>query len=170
MTDRPLPVSCEIQHTVEQFLYYEASLLDDGQFDEWLQLFTEDAEYYAPVRETLDERTEAARDSGAMALFIDNKSHLEVRVARLKTGMAHAEMPRSRTRRSISNIITQSVNSEYSVRCNFTVFVSRLEKTEFSLHGSRIDVLQINEGDLKIRKRSILLDQTLLPRAISIFL
>ena len=35
---------------VEQFLYREARLLDDRQFHEWLQLFTDDARYFMAGR------------------------------------------------------------------------------------------------------------------------
>ena len=36
----------EITRTeVEDFLYYQARLLDDRHFEEWIECFTEDAEY-----------------------------------------------------------------------------------------------------------------------------
>ena len=35
---------------IEQFLYQEARLLDNKQFKAWLELFTEDARYWMPVR------------------------------------------------------------------------------------------------------------------------
>src|SRR5690625_4396793 len=37
----------EITRTeVEDFLYYQARLLDDRHFEEWIECFTEDAEYW----------------------------------------------------------------------------------------------------------------------------
>ena len=36
------------QHAIERFLYQEARLLDEGQLDEWLALFTADAYYWIP--------------------------------------------------------------------------------------------------------------------------
>ena len=35
---------------VEQFLYREARLLDNRQFREWLELFTDDLRYWMPMR------------------------------------------------------------------------------------------------------------------------
>lgn len=35
---------------IEQFLYREARLLDDRQFQEWLDLLTDDIRYWMPVR------------------------------------------------------------------------------------------------------------------------
>ena len=37
-----------LRPAVEAFLYREARLIDEGQFDEWLTLFTEDAHYWCP--------------------------------------------------------------------------------------------------------------------------
>ena len=34
---------------VAQFLYHEARLLDTGQLEAWLDLFTEDATYWVPL-------------------------------------------------------------------------------------------------------------------------
>ena len=35
--------------TVEQFLFHEARLLDTGQLEAWLELFTDDATYWLPL-------------------------------------------------------------------------------------------------------------------------
>jgi benzoate/toluate 1,2-dioxygenase subunit beta len=40
---------------IEQFLYKEARLLDTQKFEEWLDLFTEDACYWVPAgRDDID--------------------------------------------------------------------------------------------------------------------
>jgi len=38
-----------LQHEVEQLIYREAYLLDMRRFDEWLNLYSEDAEYLIPA-------------------------------------------------------------------------------------------------------------------------
>ncbi len=162
-------VSPELQHEIEQFLYYESSLLDDGKFDEWLTLLTADLHYFVPVRETLENTELGVRGTNDVALMNDQKESLELRVARLKTGLAHAETPRSRTRHNISNVMIEEQSGTYAVRCNIQVSVSRLEKTEFNFYGYRLDTLRRTEQGLKVSQRKVVLDQTLLPRAISIF-
>jgi hypothetical protein len=52
-------VSVELQHEIEQFLYVEAELLDDGRFHEWLDLFADDVRYWMPTRYN---RTRRERD------------------------------------------------------------------------------------------------------------
>ena len=85
---------------VAQFLYDEAALLDEWQLDEWLALFhPEAARYLIPSPEDLS-------DDPATTLHLvnDSMTTLAGRVGRLKSKPAHAESPRSRTRRQITTV------------------------------------------------------------------
>jgi len=85
---------------VAQFLYDEAALLDEWRLDEWLALFhPEAAHYLIPSPEDLS-------DDPATTLHLVNDSltTLAGRIGRLKSKHAHAESPRSRTRRQIANV------------------------------------------------------------------
>jgi hypothetical protein len=85
---------------VAQFLYDEAALLDGWRLDEWLALFHPGAaEYLIPSPEDLS-------DDPATTLHLvnDSMTSLAGRIGRLKSKHAHAEIPRSRTRRQIANV------------------------------------------------------------------
>ena len=85
---------------VAQFLYDEAALLDEWRLDEWLALFhPEAAQYLIPSPEDLS-------DDPATTLHLvnDSRTTLAGRIGRLKSKHAHAESPRSRTRRQIANV------------------------------------------------------------------
>jgi p-cumate 2,3-dioxygenase beta subunit len=85
---------------VAQFLYDEAALLDEWRLDEWLALFhPEAARYLIPSPEDLS-------DDPATTLHLvnDSRTTLAGRIDRLKSKHAHAESPRSRTRRQIANV------------------------------------------------------------------
>lgn len=84
---------------VSQFLFDEAALLDAWRLDEWLTLFHPDAVYLIPTPEDLG-------DDPATTLHLvhDDMNTLAGRVDRLKSKHAHAESPRSRTRRLIGNV------------------------------------------------------------------
>ncbi len=41
----------DTQRAVEQFLYRQAEILDDRLWDAWLELWTDDGIYWAPVSE-----------------------------------------------------------------------------------------------------------------------
>ena len=85
---------------VTQFLYDEAAVLDEWRLDDWLALFHPEAgKYLIPSPENLS-------DDPATTLHLvnDSMTTLAGRVGRLKSKHAHAESPRSRTRRQIANV------------------------------------------------------------------
>ncbi len=168
----------EIISQVEQFLYREARLLDDRQFHQWLELFTDDARYWMPMRSNrypvsskaisiLDgsryEEDDLSKE-GELAILDETKDSLERRVARLDTGMAWAEDPPPRTRNFISNTEVEQGEgqSEIKVYSNFIMYRTRAETEEDFYVGSREDTLRMVDGQWKIAYRKIVLDQNVL--------
>ncbi|MFF9105168.1 aromatic-ring-hydroxylating dioxygenase subunit beta [Streptomyces rubrogriseus] len=101
---------------VSQFLYDEAALLDEWRLDEWLALFHPQAVYLIPSPEDLS-------DDPATTLHLvhDTMNTLAGRVERLKSKHAHAESPRSRTRRLIGNVRVWQTPDGLEVRSVFQV-------------------------------------------------
>ena len=152
------PASVQTQWEVEQFLFREALLLDERRFNEWLALFSVDATYRAPVRVT---REETADDGlGELCFFDDGYGELELRVQGLQVRSAWAEIPPSRTRRMISNVIVEPAEGDdLLVRSNFLIHRCRLETIEHFFSGARRDVLRaLGGGQFQIRAREILFD------------
>ena len=157
-----------------QFYIREAWLLDERKFQEWLGLFTEDVLYFMPRRKNVPRR-ESHREVtplGDLALIEDDKRYLEMRVARLETGMAWAEDPPSRTRHLIGNLVAEPLDSgDVQAKTAFLVYRSHLETDQQLLAGSRDDVLRRVDGAWKVAKRTIVLDaNVLLDKNLSIFL
>jgi biphenyl 2,3-dioxygenase beta subunit len=161
------------QYEVEQFYYAEAALLDAHKYQEWLDLFAEDAFYFMPLRRTRMQREmdKEFTQPGEMAFFDDSKAQLAGRVNKLLTGKSWSEDPPSRTRHLISNVrVTSDTGDELAVESNFHLYRTRLKSEEDSWIGSRRDVLRRTEGSFLIVKRTIMLEQTvLLSRNLSNF-
>jgi 3-phenylpropionate/trans-cinnamate dioxygenase beta subunit len=156
-------VSVELQHAVEQFIYYEAELLDTGRLREWLALVDDDIEYGVGTRPTVEPGME---DSVPPSLaFEDDKQSLTWRVKRSETGMAWAEEPPSRTRYVITNVRITPTGDTYLVRSNFVLYRSRLETMEHLLVGSREDILRPQSADpgFVILRRAVTLDHNVVP-------
>ena len=156
------------------FYIREAWLLDERNFTEWLDLFTEDVLYFMPRRKNVSRR-EPHREVtalGDLALVEDDKRYLEMRVARLDTGMAWGEDPPSRTRHLIGNLVAEPLaNGDVQAKTAFLVYRSHLETDHQLLAGSREDILRRVNGAWRIAKRTILLDaNVLLDKNLSIFL
>ena len=163
-------VSAALQHRVEQFLYREVRLLSELRLEEWLDLFTDDARYWMPARETVAGQPDAVAADGEMAFFDDDKPFLAARIERLRSSLAHAEQPPSRMRYFISNVeIDETGDDEFDVRCNLLVYQSRLERTEVFYVGRREDRLRAKGDTWRIALRKVVLDQTLIPRTMSTF-
>lgn len=154
-----------LQFEAEQFLYREASLLDERRFDEWLDLLTEDIHYWMPIRRTTTAK-ETDREFtrlGDGAFFDDDKRLLTLRVQRLSIGRAWAEDPPSRTRRMVSNVRILSIDGDEMVlTVNFQLYRTRLASEEDCWIGRREDLLRRVDGSLKLARRHIFLEQTVI--------
>jgi p-cumate 2,3-dioxygenase beta subunit len=102
---------------VAMFLHHEAELLDDWCLDEWVALFDDDGRYEIPA-------TNAPRSDSATHQFLiaENADQVRARIRRLESRNAHAENPRSRTRRLITNVRAVPLDEErVAARANFMV-------------------------------------------------
>ena len=119
-------------------------------------------------------RREAEREVtplGDLAVLEEDKRYLEMRVARLDSGMAWAEDPPSRTRHLIGNLVVEPQDDgDVRAKTAFIVYRSHLETDQQIFAGSREDVLRPVDGGWKIARRTILLDaNVLLDKNLSIF-
>ncbi len=163
----------DVRSEIEQWLYREARLLDSGRFHEWLELFTDDVRYWVPIRESVMGNPEGipGEDEVATPHIDDDKTNLGLRVKRLDTGMAWAEVPISRTRHFITNVEVEAdpVTGELTAYSNFLVYQGRRESSEYTFSGRREDRFRRVDGEWKISRRKVVLDHTVLPRSISVF-
>jgi 3-phenylpropionate/cinnamic acid dioxygenase small subunit len=136
---------------VEQFIYHEADLMDEHRYDEWLALWTDDALYWVPSgRDDIDPKRE-------ISLIYDDRVRLQVRINRLKSGFAHAQEPKSRMRRVVSNIVTQEVeNGDIVVFSNFLLTELRRGKQD-TFAGRTIHRLRPDNGSFKLASKKVLL-------------
>lgn len=160
------PVSLELHHRIAQFLYLEASLLDDWRFRDWLAQLDDEIVY--TMRTTVNAQTRDRRKGKQPPttwIFNDNKDQLERRIARLETGMAWAEEPPSRTRHMVSNIqITETDQADvFAVRVNYLLYRAQKERDETFYIGTRIDKVRCLDGEQwRLLAREIVLDQAVI--------
>ena len=136
---------------VEQFIYHEADLMDEHRYDEWLALWTDDALYWVPSGgDDIDPKRE-------ISLIYDDRVRLQVRITRLKSGFAHAQEPKSRMRRVVSNIVTKEVeNGDIVVFSNFLLIELRRGKQD-TFAGRTIHRLRPDNGSFRLASKKVLL-------------
>ena len=156
----------------EQWLYDEAQLLDDIEFDDWFDLMHSSLRYQMPVRVNKEgvERPDYSTD---MFTFNDDIELLRLRVDRLKTDYAWAVIPPSRTRRFVSNVrVKDYVEGEKAVvKSYLLIYRSRSTDIQHDLiSGERNDEFIFEEGKWKLSKRIFIVDQsTINTRNLAIF-
>jgi len=146
---------------VLQFLYREAELLDTERQVEWLDLLAEDITYRMPVRLNI-RRNGSSPYTEETDIFSDNLASLKVRVNKLDTEYAWAETPPSRTRHHVSNVRVKETSDpgELDVRSYILVYRNRTDNPAADIFsGERQDVLRKVNGDWRLAKRLIVLDQ-----------
>lgn len=163
----------ELHLEVHRWLVEEAYTLDEQRYEDWLETLTDDIHYIMPVRVTtaLGAAFSTAR---GMAHWDENKYSLSRRVARFLTEHAWTEDPPSRLRHFITNVrvFRSTVDDEFIVDSAELLFRSRGDVNEAStISAHREDVLRRVGGELKLARRVIMVDESVLrTQNLAIFL
>lgn len=134
---------------VEDFLYYEAELLDNWHMLEWRELLVEDCEYHVPA---IDAAADASPDK-ALFYIADDGFRLTERVKRLMKKTCHAEYPRTKVLHTLSNIrlVEKSAEKARATACFVTY---RHQRGNQDVYVGRHEYEFVSDqGKLKIRKK-----------------
>jgi 3-phenylpropionate/cinnamic acid dioxygenase small subunit len=160
-----------LKQEIEEFLYYEADLLDERRYEDWLALVAEDVRYWMPMRRNVkvdDIEREFTREGVDISWFDEGKETLTRRVRQIQTGIHWAEEPVSRISHMVSNVRLLEASPtwadpvEVTVRCRFLIYRNRVETETDILVGKREDLLRRVDGQWQIARRKIVLDQSVL--------
>jgi len=130
------PASSPLIEQVTQFIYKEARLQDDHQYDAWEALWTDDGIYWIPAN------GEGTDPENEMSIIYDNRSRIALRIRQFHTGKRFSQTPRSRLRRIVSNIEILDQNDDHIlVTSNAMVFESH----------TRGDTIWASRNEYKLR-------------------
>jgi 3-phenylpropionate/cinnamic acid dioxygenase small subunit len=160
-----------LKEEIQDFLFREAELLDERNFEEWLDLLTDDIRYWMPMRRNVKANEldrEFTREGQDINWFDEGKETLDRRVRQILTGVHWAEEPLSRICHFVTNVqlleaepsITDPI--EVSVKCRFLIYRNRVQTETDFLIGKREDTLRKVNEEWKISQRKIILDQNVL--------
>ena len=135
---------------VEQFLVHEASLMDSHQYQEWLGLWAEDLLYWVPCNSDTPDPVKQ------ISIIYDKRVDLEMRIGRLDGRHAHAQNPKSRLQRVISNIELLEDGARVIVSSKFVLGEVRM-KHQTILFGRSEHILVPNGGSFRISQKKVVL-------------
>jgi benzoate/toluate 1,2-dioxygenase beta subunit len=138
------------------FLYREARLLDDRQWDEWLTCYASDVDYWMPAWDDDDQITEDPHSQISL-IYYPNRDGLEDRVFRIKTERSGASTPEPRTSHSVVNVeVLAERGNEVDVRYNFHTLNHRYKVTDQFFGTIFVTLRDSGDGILIARKKIVL--------------
>jgi 3-phenylpropionate/cinnamic acid dioxygenase small subunit len=133
----------------EKFLYHEARLLDTQRYEEWLELFTEDATYWVPLEQGQKDPFETS------SIIHDDRTLLGLRVKQLRHPRAHARVPLARTVHQVSNVLVENDSPEEVVVAS-TLSVIEFRNEKQRLYGALVQHrLRRNSGSFRIAHKRV---------------
>jgi 3-phenylpropionate/cinnamic acid dioxygenase small subunit len=148
----PAPVTA-----VQEFLNREARLLDAQKWNEWLDLYCEDAVFWVPAV-TMDGRPTTDAENSLNFIYIAGRVGLEARAFRVASGGSLASNPLPRTRHLIGNVmIDRDGPDELHAFANAQTVAFCEARGQQILTSSYEYILRKQDGRLRIARKKILL-------------
>lgn len=153
---------------VSAFLYREARHLDDRQWEDWLELYAADVDYWMPAWDDDDQLTEDPQRQISL-IYYPNRDGLEDRVFRIKTERSSASMPEPRTSHLIANVeVLADRGDALDVRYNFHTLSHRYKATDHYF-GTTFVTLRKTGRDYLIARKKIVLKNDYIRQVIDIY-
>jgi 3-phenylpropionate/cinnamic acid dioxygenase small subunit len=131
------------------FVYHEARLIDEKRFDEWYELFTDDALYWMPL--TRDQPIGETHTS----LFYEDKLLLKVRIERLRHPNAFSQQQPSFCQHVLQQpAVVESAEQQCVLRTPFLYVEAQLDQ-QIMLAGVAFHHLRSQAGGWKIQMKRI---------------
>ncbi|MGV1792372.1 benzoate 1,2-dioxygenase small subunit [Rhizobium sp. A37_96] len=153
---------------IRAFLYREARLLDDREWDEWLTCYAPDVTYWMPAWDDDDQLTEDPHAQISL-IFYPSRDGLEDRVFRIKTERSGASTPEPRTSHNVNNIeLLARRDAEVDIRYNFHTLNHRYKVTD-QFFGTMFVTLRRSGDQLLISAKKIVLKNDYIRQVIDIY-
>jgi ethylbenzene dioxygenase subunit beta len=135
---------------VEQFIYYEARLIDEQQWSAWSDLFADDGIYWMPA--TYDQPDPLHH----VSLMYENKLLRAVRLRRFTQENSWSLQPLPRTIHQVSNIMIDDVAANGVITTNARQIVFEFRRDEMNTYGATV-VHQLTPagGSYKIKLKKV---------------
>lgn len=155
---------------VRAFLYREARLLDDREFDEWLECYHPDAEFWMPAWDDDDQLTEDPQSEISL-IYYDNRGGLEDRVFRIKTDRSSAtSLPDPRTGHNITDVeVLERDGDAVKVRFNWFTLYFRYNTTDTYFGTSHYEI-DLSGARPLIRNKKVVLKNDYIRHVVDVYM
>lgn len=151
MSDAPcrFDASASLLAEITTLVQHEARLIDEGRYDEWLALFTDDGRYWVPAH------ADQVEQQGEASIALEDPFLLRLRIDRLRHPQAHSQQPASRALHLLqATVITGGQSPDWQTRTPFLYFEQR-GPHQIQLPGTATHHLSRIDGTLRIRMKRV---------------
>ena len=153
---------------IAAFLYREARLLDDRDFDAWLPCYSPRAEFWMPAWDDDDSLVENPQTEISL-IYYPNREGLEDRVFRIKTERSSASLPEPRTSHNLSNIeVLSQADDRIELRFNWHTLSHRYKTTD-SYFGTSFYTLDTSGEAPVIARKKVVLKNDYIHQVIDVY-
>jgi anthranilate 1,2-dioxygenase (deaminating, decarboxylating) small subunit len=154
-------MSAPLQYQIEQFFYRKSELCDAQDWDAYVELFDPQSEFHLPQWDSEHVYTRDPKREMSL-IYYANRSGLEDRVFRLRTGKAASATPMPRTLHLINNVrINEQADGTLEVRLNWHTLFYRLATSEQFYGHATYRLKPHGDSWLITRKHALLLNDTI---------
>lgn len=139
----------------------EATLLDRRRWDDWIELYTEDAVYWVPSWANEEETTNDP-DTQLNLIYLRNRGGLEDRIFRIESRDSYASVPLDRTVHVVGNILIEKVDGDEITalaNCLIHTYGKKGSMTRASLYD--FTLRKVDDGLRIARKKITFIDDRL---------
>jgi len=151
-----MEIDDKLKRDVAELIYREATFLDRHRWDDWIDLYTEDAVYWVPSWAN-EEETTTDPETQLNLIYLRNRGGLEDRVFRIESRDSYASVPLDRTVHVVGNVLVEGIDGDEIVAyasCLVHSFGKHGGQTRASLYDYRLRRVN-GDGDLRISRKKI---------------
>ena len=143
-------VDQELSAQARALLLREVDLLDERRFEEWLELYTEDAYYWVPLRPEQDSYLTE------LSIFFDDRELMEARIKRLRHPLIHVQTPPARTCHYVVNIQAEPSDKADEISVRSRLLMLEYREGDQRVFGGRCEHgLRVVDGALRIAMKRV---------------
>ena len=150
-----MQVDTELKNKVVELIQWEATLLDRRRWEEWIDLYTEDAIYWVPSWAN-EEETTTDPETHLNLIYLCSRGGLEDRIFRLESRDSYASLPLDRTVHVVGNVLIENITGDEILafaNCLVHTFGKQGGQTRASLYD--FTLRRVDKGSLKIARKKI---------------
>lgn len=166
-------VSLEEAENIRQFLYREARLLDDRDYDAWIECYREDAPFWMPAWD-VDETLTSDPQTEISLIYYPDRSGIEDRVFRIKTERSSAtSIPEPRVGHNIADVefLSRDEANPNLVRLRFNWFTLYFRyNTTSTYFGTSFYTVDLAGDTPKIASKKVILKNDYIHHLVDVYM